>query len=41
MKINEIEDIRETFQDFSDGIIDPRIDRNKLHLASEILFLVL
>lgn len=42
MKINEIEDIRETFQDFSDGIIDHRIDNhNKRHAVSEILFLVL
>jgi len=40
-KINEIEDVRETFQDFSDKITDHRINRNKLHPVSEILYLVL
>ena len=35
------EDLRESFEDFIDGIDDPRVDRNKLHSVEEILFLTL
>jgi predicted transposase YbfD/YdcC len=35
------EEVRESFEDFIDGLDDPRIERNKLHSVEEILFLVL
>jgi len=38
---SEHEDIRETFQDFVSEIQDHRIDRNKKHSVSEILFLTI
>jgi len=36
-----LEELRESFEDFIDGIDDYRIDRNKLHSIEEILFLTL
>lgn len=36
-----LEDLRESFEDFSDQLTDPRIERNKLHSVEEILFLTL
>jgi predicted transposase YbfD/YdcC len=36
-----IEDLRDSFEDFSSGIPEHRVDRNKLHSISEILFLTL
>lgn len=35
------EELRESFEDFINGLDDPRIDRNKLHSVEEILFLTL
>ena len=35
------EDLRESFKDFSSGISEHRLDRNKLHPMEEILFLAL
>lgn len=35
------ESIRESFEDFSSNLGDPRMERNKLHALEEILFLVL
>lgn len=37
----ELEDLRESFKDFSSGIPEHRLDRNKLHSIEEILFLTL
>lgn len=37
----DIENLRESFEDFSSGIPEHRVDRNKLHPISEILFLTL
>lgn len=36
-----LEDLRESFEDFSDQLPDPRIEHNKLHRIEEILFLTL
>ena len=38
---NANEEVRESFEDFINGLDDPRIDRNKLHGVEEILFLTL
>lgn len=35
------ENLRESFEDFIEGIDDPRVERNKLHSIAEILFLTL
>ncbi|WP_341763816.1 hypothetical protein [Candidatus Tisiphia endosymbiont of Beris chalybata] len=32
------EELRESFEDFINGINDHRVDRNKLHSVEEILF---
>lgn len=37
----DVDDLRETFEDFAYQIDDPRIERNKLHGLVEILFLTL
>ena len=37
----EIEELRESFEDFSSQVIGHRLERNKLHNVEEILFLTL
>jgi predicted transposase YbfD/YdcC len=41
MRTEILEEVRESFQDFSEDLKDPRIDRCKLHKAEEMLFLSL
>jgi predicted transposase YbfD/YdcC len=37
----DIEEIKDSFEDFCQGIKDPRIQRNQLHSLNELMFLIL